>query len=191
MSKIEFPLVTLHLGAIDPESLEAYAAVGGYASLKRALTEMTSEAVLEAVDKSGLRGRGGGGFPTGRKWRFCREAPGEQKFIICNGSEGDPGAFLDRAVMEGDPHAIVEGMAIGAYAMGAGQGFIYVGHEYPLAATRLRQAITAAREKGFLGDKILGTPFSFDIQVRRGAGANVCGEETALINFIQGNIGEP
>ena len=184
MSKIEFPLVTRHLGAIDPESLEAYTALGGYASLRRALMEMTPAAVLEAVEKSGLRGRGGGGFPTGRKWRFCREAPGEVKYIICNGSEGDPGAFLDRAVMEGDPHAIVEGMAIGAYAIGAGQGFIYVGREYPLAATRLRQAIAQAKEKGFLGEKILGTPFSFDIQVRRGAGAYVCGEETALINFI-------
>ena len=191
MSKIEFPLVTRHLGAIDPESLEAYTAVGGYASLRRALMEMTPEAVLAAVENSGLRGRGGGGFPTGRKWRFCREAPGEVKYIICNGSEGDPGAFLDRAVMEGDPHAIIEGMAIGAYAIGAGQGFIYVGHEYPLAAQRLRQAIAQAQEKGFLGDKILGAPFSFDIQVRRGAGAYVCGEETALINFIEGNIGEP
>jgi len=152
---------------------------------------MTPEAVLEAVDQSGLRGRGGGGFPTGRKWRFCREAPGEAKFVVCNGSEGDPGAFLDRAVMEGDPHAIVEGMAIGAYAIGAGRGFIYVGHEYPLAAARLRQAIAQAKEQGFLGEKILGTAFSFDIQVRRGAGAYVCGEETALLNFIQGNIGEP
>jgi len=191
MAKIEFPLVTRHLGAIDPESVEAYTAVGGYASLKRALMEMTPEAVLEAVEKSGLRGRGGGGFPTGRKWRFCREAPGEMKYIICNGSEGDPGAFLDRAVMEGDPHAIVEGMAIGAYAIGARQGFIYVGHEYPLAATRLRRAIAQAKNQGFLGEKILGRPFSFNIQVRRGAGAYVCGEETSLIAFIQGNIGEP
>jgi NADH:ubiquinone oxidoreductase subunit F (NADH-binding)/NAD-dependent dihydropyrimidine dehydrogenase PreA subunit len=191
MSKIELPLVTRHLGAIDPESLEAYAAVGGYASLQRALKEMTPEAVLETVDQSGLRGRGGGGFPTGRKWRFCRETPGEVKFIICNGSEGDPGAFLDRAVMEGDPHAIVEGMAIGAYAIGASRGFIYVGHEYPLAVTRLRQAVAQAKDKGFLGERILGTSFSFDIQVRRGAGAYVCGEETALINFLMGNIGEP
>ncbi len=191
MSKIEFPLVTRHLGTIDPESLEAYAEAGGYDSLKRALTEMTPEQVVAEVEKSGLRGRGGGGFPTGRKWRFCREAPGAVKYIICNGSEGDPGAFLDRAVMEGDPHAIVEGMAIGAYAMGAQQGFIYVGHEYPLAAARLRQAVAQAKEQGFLGEKILGTPFSFDIQVRRGAGVYVCGEETALMNFIEGKIGEP
>ena len=192
MSKIEFPLVTRNLGAIDPESLEAYAAVGGYASLKRALTEMTSEAVLEAVDKSGLRGRGGGGFPTGRKWRFCREAPGEQKFIICNGSEGDPGAFMDRAVMEGDPHAIVEGMAIGAYAIGAGQGFIYV---RPRISPGRHAAAPGHRRRP--GSRVSwatrswATPFSFDIQVRRGAGAYVCGEETALINFIEGNIGEP
>jgi NADH:ubiquinone oxidoreductase subunit F (NADH-binding)/Pyruvate/2-oxoacid:ferredoxin oxidoreductase delta subunit len=191
MSKIDFPLITRHLGALDPESLEAYAAAGGYASLKRALTEMTPEAVLAAVEKSGLRGRGGGGFPTGRKWRFCREAPGETKYVVCNGSEGDPGAFLDRAIMEGDPHAIVEGMALGAYALGAVQGFIYVGHEYPLAAARLQGAIAQAKDQGFLGEKILGKPFSFDIQVRRGAGAYVCGEETSLLNFIQGGIGEP
>jgi len=191
MSEIELSLITRNLGSIDPESVETYAAAGGYDSLKQALTKMTPEAVLEAVEKSGLRGRGGGGFPTGRKWRFCREAVGEKKYIICNGSEGDPGAFLDRTIMEGDPHAIVEGMAIGAYAVGASRGFIYVGHEYPLAVKRLRLAVEQANEKGFLGEKILGSPFSFDIIVRRGAGAYICGEETSLINFIEGNIGEP
>jgi NADH:ubiquinone oxidoreductase subunit F (NADH-binding)/NAD-dependent dihydropyrimidine dehydrogenase PreA subunit len=191
MSEIEFPLILRHLGAIDPESLEAYAAQGGYGALKQALTRMTPEVVLATVEKSGLRGRGGGGFPTGRKWRFCREAEGSPKYLICNGSEGDPGAFLDRAIMEGDPHAIVEGMIIGAYAIGAAHGFLYVGLEYPLAVARLRQAVSQAREKGFLGEKVLGTDFSFDLTVRRGAGAYVCGEETALINFIEGKIGEP
>jgi len=191
MSEMEFPLILRRLGTVDPESLEAYAAQGGYEALRQVLTKMTPEEVLAVVDKSGLRGRGGGGFPTGRKWRFCREAEGSPKYLICNGSEGDPGAFLDRAIMEGDPHAIVEGMIIGACAIGATHGYIYVGLEYPLAVQRLRLAVSQAREKGFLGEKILGQDFSFDLTVRRGAGAYVCGEETALINFLEGSIGEP
>jgi NADH:ubiquinone oxidoreductase subunit F (NADH-binding)/(2Fe-2S) ferredoxin/NAD-dependent dihydropyrimidine dehydrogenase PreA subunit len=195
-SKIPFyqgqmPLVLRHLDAIDPESLDDYLAQGGYGALAQALGKMTSEDVITAVERAGLRGRGGGGFPTGRKWRFLRDAAATPKFLICNGSEGDPGAYLDRAVMEGDPHAILEGLAIGAFATGATQGHIYVGHEYPLAVTRLRQAVSQARELGLLGANILGTDFSFDIKVHRGAGAYVCGEETALMNFIEGNIGEP
>jgi NADH-quinone oxidoreductase subunit F len=184
-------LVLRHLDAIDPESLDDYLAAGGYAALAQVLAKMTPEAVIAAVERSGLRGRGGGGFPAGRKWRMLKDAEAQPKFLICNGSEGDPGAYLDRAVMEGDPHAILEGMTIGAFATGARQGHIYVGHEYPLAVQRLRQAAQQARESGLLGAKILGTGFSFDIKVHRGAGAYVCGEETALMQFIQGNIGEP
>jgi NADH-quinone oxidoreductase subunit F len=191
MSKIEFPLITAHFGSIDPESIEAYIATGGYEAAKRAVTGMTPEAVLETVERSGLRGRSGGGFPAGRKWRVLREAQGSEKFLIGNGSEGDPGAFTNQTLMEQDPHAVIEGMLIGAYATGASQGYIYVGYEYPLAAQRLRRAAEQARAKGFLGEAILGTDFSFDLQVRRGAGAYVCGEETALMNFIEGNIGEP
>lgn len=191
MSKIEFPLVTRRFGTVDPESIEAYVAAGGYEALKRALTEMSPEAVLEAVERSGLRGRSGGGFPAGRKWRVLREAPGAEKCLIGNGSEGDPGAYTNQTLMEQDPHAVIEGMIIGAYATGASQGFIYVGHEYPLAFERLRRAVDQAKAKGFLGESILGTAFSFDLQVRRGAGAYVCGEETALMNFLEGNIGEP
>jgi NADH-quinone oxidoreductase subunit F len=195
-SKIPFfqgqsPVVLRHLDAIDPEQLDDYLAAGGYNALAQVLFRMSPEEVLAAVERSGLRGRGGGGFPTGRKWRVLREAPGEPKYLICNGSEGDPGAFLDRAVMEGDPHAILEGMIIGAYAIGASQGHIYVGHEYPLAVARLRRAADQARDLGLLGSRILGTDHSFDIRVHRGAGAYVCGEETALISFIEGNIGEP
>ena len=191
MSKIEFPLITRHFGTIDPESLEAYVAAGGYEALKQAVTQMTPEAVLEAVERSGLRGRSGGGFPAGRKWRVLRETQGDRKYLIGNGSEGDPGAYTNQTLMEQDPHALIEGMIIGAYATGASQGYIYVGHEYPLAVQRLRLAADQARAKGFLGDRILGKAFSFDLQVRRGGGAYVCGEETALMNFIEGNIGEP
>jgi NADH-quinone oxidoreductase subunit F len=195
-SKIPFyqgqqPVVLRRLDVIDPESLDDYLAEGGYEGLSQALSGMTPEQVLDAVERSGLRGRSGGGFPTGRKWRFCRQAAGEPKFIICNGSEGDPGAYLDRAVMEGDPHAILEGMIIGAYAIGAAQGHIYVGHEYPLAVARLRRAADQARELGLLGEGILGASFSFDIKVHRGAGAYICGEETSLMNFLEGGIGEP
>jgi NADH:ubiquinone oxidoreductase subunit F (NADH-binding)/NAD-dependent dihydropyrimidine dehydrogenase PreA subunit/(2Fe-2S) ferredoxin len=184
-------LVLRHLDAIDPESLDDYLAAGGYSALVHVLTHMAPEEVLAAVERSGLRGRGGGGFPTGRKWRVLREATASPKFLICNGSEGDPGAFLDRAVMEGDPQAILEGMLLGAYATGAAQGHIYVGHEYPLAGQRLRRAAQQARELGLLGEGILDTGFSFDLKVHRGAGAYVCGEETALMQFLEGNLGEP
>ena len=152
---------------------------------------MSPEAVIDAVERSGLRGRGGGGFPTGRKWRLCRQVPGDVKYLICNGDEGDPGAFMDRAVMEGDPHAVLEGMIIGAYAIGATQGYIYVRHEYPLAVKRLALAIDQAREAGLLGANILGSGFSFDVKISKGAGAFVCGEETALIASMEGDIGEP
>jgi len=184
-------LVLRKLDVIDPMSLDDYLALGGYRSLRKVLTEMSPEEVIDAVERSGLRGRGGGGFPTGRKWRVCREAPGEVKFIICNGDEGDPGAFMDRAVMEGDPHAILEGMIIGAYAIGARKGYIYVRHEYPLAVKRLSHTLDQARECGFLGNNILRSGFGLDIKINRGAGAFVCGEETALMASIEGFIGEP
>jgi NADH-quinone oxidoreductase subunit F len=189
--KGQMPVVMRKMDIIDPMSLDDYLALGGYRAFRKAITAMTPEEVIDAVIKSGLRGRGGGGFPTGRKWRICREAFDEPKFIICNGDEGDPGAFMDRVVMEGDPHAVIEGMLIGGYAMGALRGYIYVRHEYPLAVKRLQHAIDQAREVGFLGRNILRTGFGFDIKIVRGAGAFVCGEETALIHSIEGAIGEP
>jgi NADH-quinone oxidoreductase subunit F len=185
------PLVLRKLDLIAPESLDDYLAVGGYRTLRKVLFQMTPDQVIDAVEHSGLRGRGGAGFPTGRKWRLCREAEGTVKFIICNGDEGDPGAFMDRAVMEGDPHAIIEGMIVGAYAIGARQGYIYVRHEYPLAVKRLRQAIQQARDYGFLGKNILRSKFNFDIKIAQGSGAFVCGEETALMASVEGFIGEP
>jgi NADH-quinone oxidoreductase subunit F len=185
------PVVLRKLDIIDPESLDDYLALGGYRSLRKVLGEMSPDGVIEAVTKAGLRGRGGGGFPTGRKWRICADELDEVKFIICNGDEGDPGAFMDRAVMEGDPHAVLEGMIIGGYAIGALRGYIYVRHEYPLAVKRLALAIDQAREAGFLGPNILRSGFGFDIKISRGAGAFVCGEETALIASMEGFIGEP
>jgi NADH:ubiquinone oxidoreductase subunit F (NADH-binding)/(2Fe-2S) ferredoxin/Pyruvate/2-oxoacid:ferredoxin oxidoreductase delta subunit len=195
-SKVPFyqgqhPIVLGKLDAIDPTSLDDYLCLGGYRSLQKVFGGMSPEAVIDTVERAGLRGRGGGGFPTGRKWRFCRGAPGEVKYIICNGDEGDPGAFMDRAVMEGDPHAVLEGMIIGGYAIGAGQGYIYVRHEYPLAVKRLDLAIDQARKAGLLGADILGSGFSFDVKLSKGAGAFVCGEETALIASVEGDIGEP
>ncbi len=187
----QMPIVLRKLDIIDPASLDDYLALGGYRALRIALTEMSPDGVIDAVDQSGLRGRGGGGFPTGRKWRICHEVDNPVKFIICNGDEGDPGAFMDRAVMEGDPHAVLEGMIIGGYAIGARKGIIYVRHEYPLAVTRLQAAIGQARESGLLGKNILRSGFDFDIKIVRGAGAFVCGEETALIASIEGFIGEP
>jgi NADH-quinone oxidoreductase subunit F len=184
-------LVLRDNGVTDPESLEDYVARGGYASLAKALTQMTPEQVLHEVEISGLRGRGGGGFPTGRKWRSCREAQGEPKYVLCNGDEGDPGAFMDRSLMEANPHAILEGMIIGAYAIGASQGFIYVRNEYPLAVVRLRKALEAARDAGLLGERLLGADFSFDIRISRGGGAFVCGESTALMTSLEGRAGEP
>jgi len=185
------PLVLRKLDVIDPESLDDYLVLGGYRSLRKILFQMTPEEVIDTVERSGLRGRGGAGFLTGRKWRLCRNAPGEVKFVVCNGDEGDPGAFMDRAVMEGDPHAVIEGMIIGAYAIGAKTGYIYVRHEYPLAVKRLTKAIQQARDFGFLGKNILRSHFSFDIKINQGAGAFVCGEETALMASIMGGIGEP
>ncbi|MHB8994935.1 MAG: NADH-quinone oxidoreductase subunit NuoF [Armatimonadota bacterium] len=184
--------VTLrNVGRIDPESIDDYLAVGGYAALAKALDDMTPETVIDVMKASGLRGRGGAGFPTGMKWEFARKAPGDQKYIVCNADEGDPGAFMDRSTLEGDPHAVLEAMAIGAYAIGATQGFIYVRAEYPLAVKRLEIAIKQAREKGLLGTNIFGSGFDFDIELRLGAGAFVCGEETALLASIEGKRGMP
>ena len=178
-------------GQIDPTSIEDYIAHDGYSALVKALSSMQPEAIIGEVEKSGLRGRGGGGFPTGRKWRTCRNAEGYPKYIICNGDEGDPGAFMDRSVMEGNPHSVLEGMIIGAYAIGSNHGYIYVRNEYPLAVTHLRRAIVQAREYGLLGDNILGTGFAFDIKINRGGGAFVCGESTALMASLEGRAGEP
>jgi len=184
-------IVLAENGSIDPTSIEDYIAVGGYAALAKALTTMKPEEIIDEVDRAGLRGRGGGGFPTARKWRSCRKAEGDIKYVICNGDEGDPGAFMDRSVMEGNPHSVIEGMIIGAYAIGSSQGYIYVRNEYPLAVEHLRIAISRVREVGLLGEHILGTPFSFDIRINRGGGAFVCGESTALMASLEGRIGEP
>lgn len=179
------------MGKIDPTRIDDYIAAGGYAALAKALAAMTPEEIIESIEASGLRGRGGGGFPAGRKWRSCREAPGIVKYVIANGDEGDPGAFMDRSLMEGDPHSILEGMIIGAYAIGANQGFIYVRDEYPIAVEHLKIAIDQARQYGFLGQGILGSGFDFDLEINRGAGAFVCGESTALMNSLEGKVGEP
>ncbi|MGC8777146.1 MAG: NADH-quinone oxidoreductase subunit NuoF [Candidatus Caldatribacteriaceae bacterium] len=184
-------VVLRNCGSIDPESLDEYLVRDGYLALAKVLTEMSPDEVIGEITKSGLRGRGGGGFPTGRKWQFARVVKADKKYIICNGDEGDPGAFMDRSVMEGDPHSVVEGMAIAGYAIGAQEGYIYVRAEYPLAVRRLKKAIQDAREAGLLGQNILGTSFSFDIIIREGAGAFVCGEETALIASIEGKRGMP
>jgi len=178
-------------GMIDPEKIEDYIAREGYTALAKALSEMTPEAIIKEVKESGLRGRGGAGFPTGVKWEFVRNAEGEPKYIICNGDEGDPGAFMDRSIIEADPHSILEGMMIGARAIGSNQGFVYVRNEYPLALQRMYIAIDQAREYGLLGKDILGTGFDFDVKVVRGAGAFVCGEETALMASVEGRLGEP
>ncbi len=178
-------------GIIDPESLDEYLAVRGYEAAVKVITEMTPQDVINAVTKSGLRGRGGGGFPSGVKWNFAAAQKSDVKYIICNADEGDPGAFMDRSTIEGDPHTIVEGMIVGGYAIGAKQGFVYIRAEYPLAIKRLETAIAAARKAGFLGKGIFGTNVDFDIEIRLGAGAFVCGEETALIHSIEGQRGTP
>jgi NADH:ubiquinone oxidoreductase subunit F (NADH-binding)/(2Fe-2S) ferredoxin len=179
-------------GRIDPDDIEDYVANDGYLALARALTELTPEGIIGEVKASGLRGRGGGGFPTALKWEICRNSPScDGKYIICNADEGDPGAFMDRSLMESDPHSVIEGMAIGARAIGAREGYVYVREEYPLACERIIRAIDVAREYGFLGENILGTDFTFDIKVVRGAGAFVCGEETALMASIEGKEGRP
>jgi NADH:ubiquinone oxidoreductase subunit F (NADH-binding)/(2Fe-2S) ferredoxin/Pyruvate/2-oxoacid:ferredoxin oxidoreductase delta subunit len=178
-------------GKFDPEDIEAYQAAGGYAAAKKAITQLTPDAIVETIKKSGLRGRGGAGFPTGIKWEMGKNAPGNEKYIICNADEGDPGAFMDRAVVEGNPHAVLEGMMIGAYAINASKGYVYIRAEYPLAVERLKLAIEQARKAGFLGNNIFGTDFNFDIIIKLGAGAFVCGEETALIASIEGSRGMP
>jgi NADH-quinone oxidoreductase subunit F len=178
-------------GFMDPTSINDFIVLGGYQGVVKALTAMKPGEIIEEITNSGLRGRGGGGFLTGKKWALCRQAKGERKYVICNADEGDPGAFMDRSVLEGNPHSVVEGMIIGSYAIGSNNGFVYVRNEYPLAVKNLSIAIEAARECGLLGENILGTGFSFDIQVSRGGGAFVCGEETALIRSIEGFIGEP
>ncbi|MFH1970503.1 MAG: NADH-quinone oxidoreductase subunit NuoF [Verrucomicrobiota bacterium] len=184
-------IVLAENGSIDPTSLEDYIAAGGYAALTAALTAMKPEDIIAEVERSGLRGRGGGGFPTGKKWRSCRDAEGSPKYVICNGDEGDPGAFMDRSIMEGNPHSVIEGMSIGAYAIGSSQGYIYVRNEYPLAVEHLKKAILQARELGLLGQNILGSAYSFDIKINRGGGAFVCGESTALMASLEGRPGEP
>ncbi len=178
-------------GVINPENIDEYIAFDGYKALAKVLTEMTPEEVIEEIKKSGLRGRGGGGFPTGRKWEFAAKSPGDEKYVCCNADEGDPGAFMDRSILEGDPHSVLEAMAIAGYAIGARQGYIYVRAEYPIAVKRLNIAIAQAKEYGLLGDNIFGTDFSFNIELRLGAGAFVCGEETALMTSIEGHRGEP
>lgn len=178
-------------GVINPEIIDEYIAYDGYKALAKALTEMQPQEVIDTVKKSGLRGRGGGGFPTGLKWEFASKSKDDQKYVCCNADEGDPGAFMDRSVLEGDPHSVIEAMAIAGYAIGANQGYIYVRAEYPIAVKRLNIAIEQAKEYGLLGKNILGTGFDFDLELRLGAGAFVCGEETALMTSIEGKRGEP
>jgi NADH-quinone oxidoreductase subunit F len=184
-------LILRNCGHINPEKIGDYIATGGYEALRKALLQMTPEGVINEIKKSGLRGRGGAGFPTGAKWEFCRKSPGEQKYMICNADEGDPGAFMDRSTMEGDPHTVIEGLTIAAYAIGASEGYIYCRAEYPLAIKRLRVAIKQAEEEGFLGRNILGSQFNFAVHIKEGAGAFVCGEETALMASIEGKRGMP
>lgn len=189
--KLQNRVVLGNCGHIDPENIDDYLQKDGYAGLKRALTTMTGEEVIAEVKKSGLRGRGGAGFPTGLKWEYASKSPGPKKYVVCNADEGDPGAFMDRSILEGDPHAVIEGMAIAAYAIGADEGYIYVRAEYPLATERLRISITQAEERGYLGKNIMGSGFNFNLHIKAGAGAFVCGEETALLMSIEGNRGMP
>ena len=178
-------------GQIDPDSIEEYIDKDGYKALEKALKEMSPQDVIQQIKDSGLRGRGGAGFPAGLKWQFTADAPGKPKYVVCNADEGDPGAFMDRSILEGDPHSVIEAMTIAGFAVGAEKGFVYVRAEYPLAVQRLTKALEQARQRGYLGEKILGSDFSFDIEIRVGAGAFVCGEETALIASIEGQRGEP
>ena len=187
----QYRIVLRNCGVIDPEKIEDYIARDGYKAIEKVLFEMTPEQVVEEILKSGLRGRGGAGFPTGMKWKFAQQQPKGQKYMVCNADEGDPGAYMDRSTLEGDPHSILEAMTIAGYAIGASKGFIYIRAEYPLAIERLQIAIKQAHELGLLGDDILGSGFSFDIELRFGAGAFVCGEETALLQSIEGNRGMP
>ncbi len=178
-------------GVINPEEIDEYIAFDGYKALEKVLTEMSQDDVVKTISDSGLRGRGGAGFPTGKKWELTKAVEGEQKYVVCNADEGDPGAFMDRSILEGDPHAVLEAMEIAGYTIGANKGFIYVRAEYPIAVKRLKTAIEQAREYGILGNNIFGTDFSFDIEIRLGAGAFVCGEETALLESIEGKRGQP
>ena len=191
--KNQYRIALRNCGVINPESIDEYIGTGGYEALGRALTEQTPQQVIDAILASGLRGRGGAGFPTGRKWQMTHDAvsPDGVKFVCCNADEGDPGAFMDRSVLEGDPHSVIEAMTIAGYAIGASQGYIYVRAEYPIAVHRLQVAIGQAREYGLLGKNIFGTDFDFDLELRLGAGAFVCGEETALMTSIEGHRGEP
>ena len=189
--KKQMRIALRNCGVINPESIDEYIGTDGYLALEKVLTEMKPQDVIDTILASGLRGRGGGGFPTGRKWQFAANSVSDKKYVVCNADEGDPGAFMDRSVLEGDPHAVLEAMAIAGYAIGADEGYIYVRAEYPIAVHRLEVAIAQAREYGLLGKNIFGTGFNFDIQLRLGAGAFVCGEETALLTSIEGNRGEP
>ena len=189
--KKQLRIALRNCGVIDPEDIEEYIATGGYQALAKVLTSMSQQDVIDELLKSGLRGRGGGGFPTGRKWSFAMAQDNDQKYVCCNADEGDPGAFMDRSILEGDPHTVLEAMTIAGYTIGANQGYIYVRAEYPVAVERLKIAIKQAKEQGLLGDNILGTGFKFDIELRLGAGAFVCGEETALMTSIEGHRGEP
>ncbi|NWF81681.1 MAG: SLBB domain-containing protein [Chloroflexi bacterium] len=187
----QLPIVRRNGGVIDPERIEAYIAAGGYATLYRVLHDVSPAEVIDQITRSGLRGRGGAGYPTGLKWATVAKSPGERKFVVCNGDEGDPGAFMDRSILESDPHLVLEGMAIAAYAVGAHEGYLYVRGEYPLAIQRLTRAISQARRHGLSGSQIFETAFDFKVEVRVGAGAFVCGEETALIASIEGRRGQP
>lgn len=189
--KKQTKIVLRNCGQIDPNSLDAYIGRDGYQAIAKVLTSMTPDTVIEEVKKSGLRGRGGAGFPTHLKWNAARQSPGPVKYVLCNADEGDPGAFMDRSVLEGDPHSVIEGMLIGGFAIGSSQGYVYVRAEYPLAVERLQHAIDRAREAGLLGHNILGSGRSFDLEIRMGSGAFVCGEETALMASIEGRRGEP
>ena len=189
--KKQLRIALRNCGFIDPENIEECIGRDGYSALAKCLTEMTPEAVIDEIKRSGLRGRGGGGFPTGLKWEFARKYQADQKYVVCNADEGDPGAFMDRSIMEGDPHSVIEAMAICGYSIGASKGLVYIRAEYPLAIERLRIAIEQAEKYGLLGENILGTDFSFHIEIRYGAGAFVCGEESALIHSMEGHRGEP
>ncbi len=196
MDNIQFyeeqePLITKNCGKIDPEDIKEFISIGGYDSIKKVLKEYNPEDVIGEIKASGLRGRGGAGFPTGLKWSLCRQAEGHPKYLICNGDEGDPGAFMDRSILESDPHSVIEGMLIAAYAIGANQGFAYIRAEYPLAIERFNTALKKAESEGFLGENILGSRFNFTIELKKGAGAFVCGEETALMASIMGKRGMP
>ena len=184
-------IVLRNCGVIDPDNIDEYIAMDGYAALGKVLTEMTPEDVIKVVSDSGLRGRGGGGFPTGRKWALCAPNKADQKYVVCNADEGDPGAFMDRSILEGDPHCVIEAMTICGYAVGATKGYVYVRAEYPIAVTRLQKAIDDAKAYGLLGKNIFDSGFDFDLEIKLGAGAFVCGEETALMTSIEGNRGEP